>query len=926
MTLYAKWTPNICNVEVYVVGGGKIKATPEGGTETSIDINGSVSVEHGKKVTFTAVPDPGWEFEKWMHNDSEVPGHTSLTYELTNVTSSITSVTVKFKKTVYTVNYSVDGGHGNIKADSGNLTIGGTVSVEHGGSVTFTAVPDSGYAVDSWSTNVNVGTSDKRTATLSHVTADTVKTVTVKFKKVYTVTFKVVDGEGGMLKGSYGGHTKIATGGNIEEFTNVPAGTQVSFEATPDPGWKVEDWTLDGTNLGSIQENYGPPLITADITVTVKFERVTTIQHGNNFAWKLLKNAVKVAVDGAVITIKGEIKASGHYEGDWGEIVIDKTLTIKGETGAGTDILDANTMSRIFKVESGKTLTLENLTLTGGNAEGEQDADNYGGAIYASGATVDITNCTFKGNKAALGGGAIYAREEGSTASTITISGGAIGGTEEADKNKVTSKWQFGGGILVVTGCTLTLNNVQIIGNEAWRAGGVRANLSTVTMTNCTIKNNKTTGNNDSGGGGLNVEGTTTDITNCTFTGNTAKNGGGIYTKKEDGTPPTVTISGGTIGGTGSTDANKATGTGSDGNGGGIYVGADCKVTLQNNGSTGCTITGNTAQRGGGVYVKGGTFKMSGSAVVTPSTGLEANIKGKNDVYLKAGQAITVDGSLSHAHAARITPESYTEQVVLKAGSGVTLANEVGKFAVTQPNSSTLWYIDSSNGALKAAATATAADGNQLRDAIQSAQVGKPLVITITQDFSTTESFKIPNGKNITIKDDGTSRTLDCPHKGDKHKFFLVEDGGKLTLQGKITLQGADNGNDEQYALYVEDGGTAEIKDNVTITGFKNNGDGCVYTNGTLIMSGGIITGNRARFGGGVYIFNNGIFEMTGGSIERNSVVSDGSAMRIRGIFNWWGGTIQNNTIDNPGANPKVLLIDSNSNGQINNTSGNMAS
>ena len=952
MTLYAKWTPNICNVEVYVVGGGKIEATPEGGTETSIYENGSVSVEHGKKVTFTAVPDPGWEFEKWMHNDSEVPGHTSLTYELTNVTSSITSVTVKFKKTVYTVNYSVDGGHGNIKADSGNLTTGGTVSVEHGGSVTFTAVPDSGYAVDSWSTNVNVGTSDKRTATLSHVTADTVKTVTVKFKKVYTVTFKVVDGEGGMLKGSYGGHTKIATGGNIEEFTNVPAGTQVSFEATPDPGWKVEDWTLDGTNLGSIQENYGST-ITADITVTVKFERVTTIQHGNNFAWKLLKNAVKVAVDGAVITIKGEIKASGHYEGDWGEIVIDKTLTIKGETGAGTDILDASSMSRIFKVESGKTLTLEKLTLKGGNAKGEQDADNYGGAIYASGATVNITNCTFKGNEAALGGGAIYAREEGSTASTITISGGTIGGDTDEDKNKVTSKWQFGGGILVVTGCTLTLDSVQIIGNEAWRAGGVRANLSTVNMTNCTIKNNKTTGNNDSGGGGiytfmgtltmtgctiagneaatngggLNVEGTTTNITNCTFTGNTAKNGGGIYTKKVEGTPPTVTISGGTIGGTGSTDANKAAGTGpEEGNGGGIYVGEDCKVTLQNNGSTGCTIAGNTAQCGGGVYVKGGTFKMSGSAVVTPSTGLEANIKGKNDVYLKAGQAITVNGSLSHAHAARITPQSYTATTVLQAGSGVTLANEVGKFAVTQPNSSTLWYIDSSNGALKAAATATAADGNQLRDAIQSAQVGKPLVITITQDFSTTESFKIPNGKNITIKDDGTSRTLDCPHKGDKHKFFLVEDGGKLTLQGKITLQGADNGNDEQYALYVEDGGTAEIKDNVTITGFKNNGDGCVYTNGTLIMSGGIITGNRARFGGGVYIFNNGIFEMTGGSIERNSVVSDGSAMRIRGIFNWWGGTIQNNTIDNPGANPKVLLIDSNSNGQINNTSGNMAS
>ena len=325
---------------------------------------------------------------------------------------------------------------------------------------------------------------------------------------------------------------------------------------------------------------------------------------------------------------------------------------------------------------------------------------------------------------------------------------------------------------------------------------------------------------------------------------------------------------------------------------------------------------------GGGVY-NSGVFEMTGSAVVTPATGLEANSKGKNDVYLVTGKTITVNSTLSNAHAARITPESYTEQVVLQAGSGVTLANEVGKFTVTPPNPPMPWYIDSS-GTLKAPDTVTVANGTQLRDAIQNAQVGKPLVITVTQAFSTTESFKIPNGKNITIKDDGTSRTLKCPHIQDKHKFFLVESGGKLTLQGKITLEGDSNVNDEQHALYVEQGGTAEIKGNVEIKDFKNNGEACVYTNGTLIMSGGKITGNKARFGGGVFIFDDGIFEMTGGSIEYNSVVSDGSAIRIRGVFNWRGGTIQNNTINNPGPGRGALYIDGP--GKLNNTSGNTAS
>ena len=143
-------------------------------------------------------------------------------------------------------------------------------------------------------------------------------------------------------------------------------------------------------------------------------------------------------------------------------------------------------------------------------------------------------------------------------------------------------------------------------------------------------------------------------------------------------------------------------------------------------------------------------------------------------------------------------------------------------------------------------------------------------------------------------------------------------------MQGKITLEGDSNVNDEQHALYVEQGGTAEIKGNVEIKDFKNNGEACVYTNGTLIMSGGKITGNKARFGGGVFIFDDGIFEMTGGSIEYNSVVSDGSAIRIRGVFNWRGGTIQNNTINNPGPGRGALYIDGP--GKLNNTSGNTAS
>ena len=407
-------------------------------------------------------------------------------------------------------------------------------------------------------------------------------------EKKHTVKFRVADGEG-TLKGSYddgSNHSQTAQKDGVEvKLENVPEGTQVSFEATPDPGWKVEGWTRDGSPV-SAYETYGISHITADTTVTVEFKKVEAVAGSNNNAWKLLKKVVEIADDNATITIDGRIGATSTEE-NFGEIVINKTLTIKGKTGAGSDILDANTMSRIFKVENGANLILENLKLTGGKADGTEDADKCGGAIYAKNASeIKIENCIITGNEAATNGG------------------------------------------------------------------------------------------------GLNVEGTPTTITNCTFTGNTAKNGGGIYIIQGDRIP-VVTISGGTIGGTGTGEANKA--TGSDGNGGGIYVGDRCKVILQNNDSTGCTIKGNTAQLGGGVYANNADVSMNGGTQIAVD----------NDVYLHSNSWIKVADTLTaEAPVARITPEDYREFPPVKVLDGSAVGSEHAKFAVT-PKGDEYWTVGS---------------------------------------------------------------------------------------------------------------------------------------------------------------------------------------------------------------------------------------
>ena len=444
----------------------------------------------------------------------------------------------------------------------------------------------SGAWVLYYKTDIQIGSSNPPTTyhiTLidkGGVTSDEAVKTIVASSSTHIVTFSVEDGQGGSLKAKPEGGTGSTT--TATETVSVEHGTQVTFTATPYPGWELDSWT-SVTSSSSLTATL---TVDGDTTVTVKFKKVIAVAEGNDNAWTLLKNAVKVADHNAIITIDGEITAS---IGNSGEIEIDETLTIEGKTGSD-NILDANKMSRIFKVASGKTLTLKNLTLTGGKATGTQDAGS-GGAIFARDATVKIENCIITGN--------------------------------EAETN----------------------------------------------------------------GGGLNVEGTPTTITNCIFTGNTAKNGGGIYIIGAS-SYPVVTISGGTIGGTGTNEANKA--TGSDGNGGGIYVGDRCKVILQNNGSTGCTIKGNTAQLGGGVYA-------ANKADVSMKGGTQIAVD--NDVYLYSGSAILVYNALATAGTvARITVPKDDYKLSTKVLYGDAVGSEHAKFAVT-PKGDEYWTVDS-NGYL----------------------------------------------------------------------------------------------------------------------------------------------------------------------------------------------------------------------------------
>ena len=504
------------------------------------------------------------------------------------------------------------------------------------------------------------------------IAADGSTVVKVYYKQnVVTITLKVDGGTGGSLKGEYNGTSETVSGNTPKNLT-VPRGSTVSFTATPATGYAVHSWT--GLTASPSTSTTATLAVTADTAVTVKFYQ-NTLNADDHPAtqWLKLKELIAAAPDGGTLKIKGSITATNSGT-NYGELIINKDLSIEG---IGTNpTLDANKTTgskpahRIFKVASGKTLTLKNLMLKGGRVEAFGEPG--GGAIDAEG-TLTMTDCTVTDNRTEYGnGGGIYA------AGALTMTSCTVSNNTVNDADSLGGGGIYAGSTLTMTDCTVTDNRTEY-GN----GGGIYAR-STLTMTNCTVAENtsKSSSSGAGSGGGIYAAGTLT-MTGGAVTGNEAKsngNGGGIYI----GGAGSFTMTSGTV------NNNKT----EYGDGGGIYINTTGNLTM-----TDCTLTGNEAvnnKTGGGVYLKDGTFTMKGSSCVTPSTGTEANEQGKNDVYLNSGKMITVDGELTPAGgiAARITVGPIHYQATTQVLTGSKVNTEYTKFSVTpQTAPAKQWWV-----------------------------------------------------------------------------------------------------------------------------------------------------------------------------------------------------------------------------------------
>jgi hypothetical protein len=264
-------------------------------------------------------------------------------------------------------------------------------------------------------------------------------------------------------------------------------------------------------------------------------------------------------------------------------------------TGASSNVvIDATGLGdRVFQVFPRASLTLENLTITGGTAPGNGDSflesGESGGAIYNAG-SLKLENCIIIGN--ASGGG-----NESMMWNGFGTSGGDGGG--------------------IYSSGTLTMNNCIVAGNSSGagadgagggNGGGIK-NDGTGILTDCVISENQS-GPNGGNGGGLSNSGKII-LNNCIISSNATGQGsseGQVYLL----VPPSGW-------------------SGPGGNGAGIYNEGQMQLAF-------CTVDGNSCGDGG----------EGGASAFTP--GIKAGTGGSGAGIFNTGKlslnTSTISGNL----------------------------------------------------------------------------------------------------------------------------------------------------------------------------------------------------------------------------------------------------------------------------------------
>ncbi len=382
------------------------------------------------------------------------------------------------------------------------------------------------------------------------------------------------------------------------------------------------------------------------------------------------------------------------------QLSITNSVNVIGP-GAANLTVSGNNADRVFNIPASTTVSISGLTIANGNVTENSSDGTTGGGIQNAG-NLTLTNVTVSNCHADSNGGGV------SSTGTLTI------GSSTFTLNTVSF---YTGGAINASNFTIT--NSSITHNTSYAGGGIAGGDPVSTITNSDISYNTGSGSGGgSGGGGLAIS-PGVMITNSTITHNsTNSQGGGINFYGGVGyagsiSSNTITIVGSTISNntsasdgagiwndgyyastiylTNSTVANNT----SQGNGGGIFSGLYATEVIN-----GCTLSGNKAASGGGIYNSGNGTNAFSTVDLTATTLTGNTSTGSGPGLYNVGTA-TLSGRNS-ADTAFVNDTGGTLQ-----GTGTFSGNLINSGTVFPGNNSSAFtltiagnYTQTSGGAL----------------------------------------------------------------------------------------------------------------------------------------------------------------------------------------------------------------------------------
>ena len=579
-------------------------------------------------------------------------------------------------------------------------------------------------------------------------------------------------------------------------------------------------------------------------------------------------------------------------------ITNDKSITIEGQ-GITIDVASGQTM-RLFEVAPGASLTLQNLTLSGGVAQGGNGGKNeggggggagLGGAIFNDGGTLNLVQSTLTGNLAqgggggygggggaGGGGGGLAGNGADGSAGGGGAGGGGAGGTPSlyAGQNGGFGGGGGGGGF---NGSTGGPGGSGGFGSGGGGGGGYFGGAGSSGFGGGNGGNGGSNGGGAGGGGGAGLGGAVFNngglvtITNSTLASNTAQGG---------------------VGGFGSGPNNQVSKEGTPGSGlGGAIFNRNGTVSIVN-----ATLASNTAGQGGGIFNlgDGGTGNVSLTNTILAYTAggatdfQDKSINGGSVVYGGMNNLIHTNNDFTGGAITGQDPRlgplgdygGPTQTMALLPGSPA-----IGKgITADYPGTSTPITTDQRGaprgsvvdiGAVQASLVVESTSGSVVTTPL--ADLTLPGAVSLANQFAdsaiTFDPTVFASAQTITL----TSGQLE-----------LSNTSGTETIMGPaagVTVSGGGTSR----VFQIDSGVTASIS-GLTVTGGKASGSGGGLLNsGSLTLTGCTVSGNTASAnntanGGTAKAFGGGLSSSGGSLTLTGCTVSDNKASAYSNAFN----------------------------------------